>query len=494
MVPLGLGLPVHRVPIITFTIVVVCTLKYFSIDTNQMKNYEKEAEANQESIKKTNTYQNLKYEFCLLKAEKNFECKSFAFDSDKKILKDKSSNSRSRINLENIFIFELLNKSKEITNLKHFPAYDLQTKNFEHKLTPFIESNNFLTKENQGIKEYFMSMFTHANFLHLLGNMLALIAFGIYVENKIGHLAMTLSYLTAGLVSSFIFINFFIKSMTPLCGASGAIAGIMGMFYLGFHRHYLKFWLFFKTFLLPVNIYFPLIYVMNDVLLHLQGDSNIAAMAHIAGMLTGLGIMIALMRVLKTPYPFIYVDELEFYAKIRNKILNNKDVERTTYWLERNPINYLLREKLIISLWSNVEAKKVLSNSDRTILRNNIRKLIGRSLFFNKGKSILKTIELIPLRYSLSQFLEDFQNKDIVKIYNLCLKKGATISSLRMACVLLERLKVNHINNTIIENIKSSSINHDPDTLKLIFDQCQNIKARAEIIGFVEKSIIKESA
>jgi hypothetical protein len=70
MVPLGLGVPVHRVPIITFAIVVVCTFKYFSIDIHLMENYEKEAKAIQVSIKKTDSYKKLKYEFCTLNTGK----------------------------------------------------------------------------------------------------------------------------------------------------------------------------------------------------------------------------------------------------------------------------------------------------------------------------------------------------------------------------------------------------------------------------------------
>ena len=240
--------------------------------------------------------------------------------------------------------------------------------------------------------------------------------------------------------------------------------------------------------------YFPFLFVMTDVLTHLEGTSNVASMAHIAGTLTGMGIMIVFSGVLKTPYPFIYADELNFYAKIKNKLFNRQDVELTIYWLKRNPLNYILREKLITSLWHGAESEKVLSKNDLAILRENTRKYIGRSLFFNQGKSVLKTIELIPLKYSLACFIEDFQNKDLIRIYNLCLKKGAVIASIRMACVLLERQKDNHLNNTLIENIKSSSMNQDPGSLKLIFEQCQNNQLRTKLISLIQKDIIQETA
>jgi len=494
MVPLGLGVPVHRVPIITLAIVAACTFKYFSIDIRVMGNYEKEAKSIQVSIEKTDSYKKLKQEFCTLNADKKIDCKAFSFEPNERSVKEKKTTLSSWLKLENKFRHAINEKSKDITDLKTFPAYDEQKKNLDSQLNAFFESNNLLTKKNQDIKTYLLCMFTHANFLHLLGNMLALIAFGIYVEAKIGHLAMIGSYAITGLVSFYSFINFFSDSMHPLVGASGAIAGIMGMFYLSFYSHYLKFWLYFKTFLLPVKIYFPLIYIMSDVLRHFEGTSNVASMAHIAGTLTGMGIMIAFSGVLKTPYPFIYSEELNYYAKIKNKLINSKDVELTIYWLKRNPLNYILREKLITSLWSSSESDKVLSKNDRAILRENTRKYIGRSLFFNKGKSVLKTLELIPLKYSLAYFIEDFHNKDLIRIYNLCLKKGAIIPSIRMACILLERQKDNHLNTTLIENIKSSSTNQDPDSLRLIFEQCQNNQLRAELISLLPKDIIQETA
>ena len=494
MIPLGLGVPVHRVPIITFAIVAVCTFKYFFIDIHVIENYEKEAKAIQVSIKKTDSYKKLKQEFCTLDAEKKIDCKAFSSEPNEKTLKGKKSNLLPWIRLEQKFRQAIEDKSKKITTLKNYPAYEKQNKDFDTKLNAFFKSNNLLTKQNQDVKAYFICIFTHANFLHLLGNMLALIAFGIYVEAKIGHLAMIGSYAFTGLVSFYSYINFFSDSMQPLVGASGAIAGIMGMFYLSFFRHYLKFWLYFKTFLLPVKIYFPLIFILSDVLTHLEGTSNVASMAHIAGTLTGMGIMIVFSGVLKTPYPFIYADELNFYAKIKNKLFNRQDVELTIYWLKRNPLNYILRAKLITSLWHGAESGKVLSKNDLAILRENTRKYIGRSLFFNQGKSVLKTIELIPLKYSLAYFIEDFQNKDLIRIYNLCLKKGAIIASIRMACVLLERQKDNHLNNTLIENIKSSSMNQDPGSLKLIFEQCQNNQVRTKLISLIQKDIIQETA
>ena len=74
------------------------------------------------------------------------------------------------------------------------------------------------------------SMFTHAGFMHLAGNMLYLWIFGNNVENHLGPVKFTIFYLVSGLAAAFMFVIFSPNSQIPLVGASGAIAGVMGAY------------------------------------------------------------------------------------------------------------------------------------------------------------------------------------------------------------------------------------------------------------------------
>jgi membrane associated rhomboid family serine protease len=76
------------------------------------------------------------------------------------------------------------------------------------------------------------SLFFHADFFHLAGNMLYLWVFGNSIEDKLGHLRFAYFYLACGIVASFTFILITPDSKLPLIGASGAISGILGAYFL----------------------------------------------------------------------------------------------------------------------------------------------------------------------------------------------------------------------------------------------------------------------
>ena len=82
----------------------------------------------------------------------------------------------------------------------------------------------------------FTSMFLHAGWLHLFGNMWFLWMFGKDVENSMGMWLFGLLYLLCGLGGGLLHFLFNLKSAIPCVGASGAISGIMGCFLILFPK------------------------------------------------------------------------------------------------------------------------------------------------------------------------------------------------------------------------------------------------------------------
>jgi membrane associated rhomboid family serine protease len=78
------------------------------------------------------------------------------------------------------------------------------------------------------------SMFMHAGWLHLGGNMLYLWIFGDNVEDRFGHIAFAIFYLLCGLGATLAQLAFSVGSQVPNLGASGAIAGVLGAYILLF--------------------------------------------------------------------------------------------------------------------------------------------------------------------------------------------------------------------------------------------------------------------
>ena len=80
------------------------------------------------------------------------------------------------------------------------------------------------------------AMFVHGGLFHIGGNMLFLWIFGDNVEDRFGHVAFFIFYLLAGVVASLSHIMFEPESTVPMVGASGAIAGVLGAYFLLFPR------------------------------------------------------------------------------------------------------------------------------------------------------------------------------------------------------------------------------------------------------------------
>jgi membrane associated rhomboid family serine protease len=80
------------------------------------------------------------------------------------------------------------------------------------------------------------SMFLHAGWMHVLGNMLYLWIFGDNVEDRLGHGRFLLFYLGCGAAAGIGQTIVNPTSLVPMIGASGAVAGVMGAYFLLFPR------------------------------------------------------------------------------------------------------------------------------------------------------------------------------------------------------------------------------------------------------------------
>jgi membrane associated rhomboid family serine protease len=137
------------------------------------------------------------------------------------------------------------------------------------------------------------SMFLHAGWLHLLGNMLFLWIFGNNVEDRFGHLAYAVFYLFCGYVAALGFAFANAGSTEPLIGASGAIAGVLGAYLALFPR--VRVWalvpfLFFIPLRLPVWLVLGLWFVLQWVYsLGIAGSDagSVAYLAHVIGFIVG---------------------------------------------------------------------------------------------------------------------------------------------------------------------------------------------------------------
>jgi membrane associated rhomboid family serine protease len=143
------------------------------------------------------------------------------------------------------------------------------------------------------------SMFLHGGFAHLLGNMLFLWIYGDNVEHRLGRLRYLAAYLGTGVAASLFFALFAADSLIPMVGASGAISGVLGLYFLLFPRNKVKLFIFLfpflmETFILPARWVLGIYLVVDNLLPFFIGSqSGVAHGAHIGGFVAGLGIAFA---------------------------------------------------------------------------------------------------------------------------------------------------------------------------------------------------------
>jgi membrane associated rhomboid family serine protease len=132
------------------------------------------------------------------------------------------------------------------------------------------------------------SMFLHGSLLHIGGNMLFLWIFGNNIEDSLGHVGYTVFYLVAGVVATFAQVALSPMSTVPMIGASGAIAGVMGMYLVLFPDAPIN-----TLFLFVPFVFFRKIsakWLLSFWLLSqffLSPGSGVAWMAHVGGFLFG---------------------------------------------------------------------------------------------------------------------------------------------------------------------------------------------------------------
>ncbi len=160
-------------------------------------------------------------------------------------------------------------------------AYDLFS--FEHGFRPAAPQ----------LSDLLTCMFLHGGFLHLFGNMLFLWIYGDNVESRLGALGYLFWYLATGIAATLAHALVFSSSEVPLVGASGAISGVLGFYFLWFPRNIVRMLIFLPPFFmqvirLPARLVLGMFLVVDNLLpLLLAGQGGVAHGAHIGGFVAG---------------------------------------------------------------------------------------------------------------------------------------------------------------------------------------------------------------
>ena len=159
---------------------------------------------------------------------------------------------------------------------------------------------------------FFTSMFLHGSWMHVIGNMWFLYIFGDNVEDYLGHFKYLVFYLAAGVLAMVAQVVIDPVSRVPTLGASGAIAGVLGAYFILYPRARVLTWFFVFVIYVPAWImlgyWFALQFLSGAATsLVYEGRSvgGVAFWAHVGGFIAG-AIMIKLFPARPRRYPYAY--------------------------------------------------------------------------------------------------------------------------------------------------------------------------------------------
>lgn len=161
-----------------------------------------------------------------------------------------------------------------------------------------------LVQWNYGVKpgqfsfvDGFTSMFLHGGLMHLLGNMLFLWIFGDNVEHHLGSTGFLLAYLATGFAGALGDSLIRWGSMVPSIGASGAISGVLGLYFLWFPKNRVRVFVFLFPFFMnkvdfPARLVLGFYLIVDNILplLISGGEGAVSHGAHVGGFLAGLAL------------------------------------------------------------------------------------------------------------------------------------------------------------------------------------------------------------
>jgi len=164
----------------------------------------------------------------------------------------------------------------------------------------FVPKKLFMPVDIITVKEklipLFSSLFIHGNLFHLLSNMYFLFIFGDNVEDRFGHFNYLIFYIIFGLFALLTQTLLFPSAEIPTIGASGAVAGVMGAYFIMFPHAYVKTLLIIIIYVtivdIPAVIFLGLwffIQFINGALQSMVGlQGGVAWWAHIGGFVIGI--------------------------------------------------------------------------------------------------------------------------------------------------------------------------------------------------------------
>lgn len=359
------------------------------------------------------------------------------------------------------FLTQLRNNEIILPTNPIYSNWRAQRDYFDSLLNTVVSYKFALLSIDVSILTLFTHMFLHADFGHLLGNMVFLFIFGFVLEIALGRSIYLGAYLLAGMASGIFYVLIEPHSGNYAIGASGAVSGLVGMYTVVYGMRKIRFFYFllfyFNYVKAPAIVLLPL-WLSYELYYQIFSPSYVNNLAHIGGLIGGAGVAFLAKRYTST-IDYTYLEEHEKEEGYQKKFKQGlQHVAALEFDKAKTIFNYLLEERsddleAVLQLYNiakfdpsseeyHLRAQQLMKWHGSDIQTTKmLHKIYGEYIVNAKprAKLNLELLFSIALRFSANNYLEEAE-----KIVSYLLKKKPDF--IRNSEVLLALIK-NHARN-----------------------------------------------
>lgn len=296
------------------------------------------------------------------------------------------------------------------------------------------------TADNRGGFPLLMSQFLHADWTHLLGNLLVLFLVGCLVECRRSPWIMLGTFFVGGSLGFILHSSFASAGdLSYLVGASAGIAAVSGLFTAFFFRFRMKFVFFvvppfYKTFHASSLVILPLTFYASDVLNSISHgvDSSVAHVAHLGGSLFGLLVGLGFEKLRPIRWPLLYAFEDAELKGIEADPNPHERIHRALALLKINPENMLAAERVCEETLRLISQGYPVTPEFSELLRQHVPTLMSVYTRLKNPDKAFELLPQIPTQVSFASILDRSSQPTLVAGMKWAQSRGDSWTLLRL--------------------------------------------------------------
>lgn len=513
--PLGLGHSILKLPVVTLLLILANFYCYFYFQ-NQVDIQSEVGKAYKDS-KYIDEYVTAFIDYCQLTTD-NQSCELYGKTEvqdtyDKNFITDPKTEKKEKSKIPTQDILKLsgtlikfhtvLTKTPdELANIKNYSTLiEAQTRRLEILDNIYYEYD-FLSRNNFSPLTVMKAQFNHFDLIHLMGNMIFLLVFGIYVEHRISSASYLGFYLLGGtmglLMQTYVF-----NPEHFLLGASANVYAVVGMFYALFFDKKMKFfiWYFFsRKVTVDVKYWMPALVFANEIVLSARDatfSDGVAHLAHVGGLVTGIMSGYFLREFSPLNKNFLYQFEVEEWRSAKKSGNSALISETAVNILSFNPFNDIVAEDYMNTLVD--EFVKKPTAIDHMKITRHFPVYFRFCINEKKYDELISALERIQPHCNVEPLLRYRPLAELIEMGDLCVEKNKYLVAITCYAAFIHTypnsqltLDIQKSIKNILEHLEQSELN--ASVIKALASNSHNVFLKKLLFDSIQERAIKEAS